>query len=74
MAIATRPPPVNRGYYAESSQARPLTTGDLGPPTAHIRFPHIVMLGRLNGCMAKQELNLFKFFPSQVTESCAGAA
>ena len=42
MAIATRPPPVNRGYYAESSQARPLTTGDLGPPTAHIRFPHIV--------------------------------
>jgi hypothetical protein len=32
MATAPRPPPVNRGYYAESSQARPLTTGDLGHP------------------------------------------
>ena len=32
MATATRPPPVNRGYYAESTQACPLTTGDLGHP------------------------------------------
>ncbi len=30
--------------------------------------------GRLNRCMAEQELNLFKFSPSQLTESCAGAA
>jgi hypothetical protein len=37
-------------------------------------FASQVMLGRLNRCMAKQELNLFKFSPSQVTESCAGAA
>jgi hypothetical protein len=31
------------------------------------------MLGRLNGCIAKQKLNLFKFSPGQVTESGAGA-
>ena len=37
-------------------------------------FASQVMLGRLNRCMAKQELNLFKFSPSQVAESCAGAA
>jgi len=29
-------------------------------------FASQVMLGRLNGRMAKQELNLFKFSPSQV--------
>jgi len=32
MATATRPPPVNREYYAEPTQACPLTTGDLGHP------------------------------------------
>jgi len=36
-------------------------------------FASQVMLGRLHGCMAKQKLNLFKFAPCQVTESCAGA-
>ena len=30
MTILTRAPPANRGYYAESSEARALTTGDLG--------------------------------------------
>ena len=29
-------------------------------------FASEVMLGRLNGCMAKQKLNLFKFSSSQV--------
>jgi hypothetical protein len=29
-------------------------------------FASQVMLGRLNGCMAKQKLNLFKFSSSQV--------
>src|SRR5712691_4313095 len=32
------------------------------------------MLGRLNRCVTKQELNLFKFSPSQVAQSRAGAA
>jgi hypothetical protein len=32
MAILTRAPPNNRGYYAESNQARALTTDDLGCP------------------------------------------
>ena len=36
-------------------------------------FASQVMLGGLNGCMVKQELNLFKFSPGQVAESCAGA-
>jgi hypothetical protein len=30
MARLTRAPPTNREYYAESSQARALTIGDLG--------------------------------------------
>jgi len=29
MTTLTRAPPTNRGYYAESSYARALTTGDL---------------------------------------------
>ena len=35
-------------------------------------FASEIVLGRLNGCMAKQELNLFKLSPRQVAESCAG--
>jgi hypothetical protein len=34
-------------------------------------FASQVVLGRLNRCMAKQELNLFKFSPSHVAEPCA---
>jgi hypothetical protein len=37
-------------------------------------FASQVMLGGLNGYMAQPELNLFKFSPGQVAESCAGAA
>lgn len=32
MARLTRAPPTNRGYYAESGQARALTADDLGHP------------------------------------------
>src|SRR5260370_11081048 len=41
---------------------------------AQFLFASKVMLGGLNGCMAKQELNVLKFSPGQVAESCAGAA
>ncbi len=42
MTTPTRAPPINRGYYAESSHARTLTTRDLRTPTAHIYFLQIV--------------------------------
>jgi hypothetical protein len=32
MATLAPAPPTNRGYYAESGQARPLTISDLGHP------------------------------------------
>ena len=38
MSGLSRDSPTNRGYYAESSQARALTIGDLGTPAAHIYF------------------------------------
>ena len=35
-------------------------------PVSQLLFAAQIMLGRLNGCVTKQELNLFKFSPSQV--------
>jgi hypothetical protein len=60
MATAARPPPVNRGYYAESSQARPLTTGRPRTSTAHIHFPHIVLFRGLDRGVPQQKLYLFE--------------
>jgi hypothetical protein len=36
-------------------------------------FASKIVLGRLNRCMPKQELNLIKFSPSQVAQSRASA-
>jgi len=56
MATATRPPPVNRGYYAESSQAR-VDNRRLRTHTAHIHFLRIIDGGLFQIAMAQQDLN-----------------
>src|SRR5271169_136049 len=65
--------PTNGGYYAESSQARALTIGDLGHPTAHIYFLHIIPFRRLHRSMAEQKLDLFEFASTSMADARAAA-
>jgi len=67
------PPELRRDVMLSQTNAHRLAITNLGHVGAHIRCLRIIMLGCLNGRMAKQELNLFKFAPGQVTESCARA-
>ena len=62
--------PTNRGYYAESSQARALTIGDEGHPLHTIYLLHIILRGGPQVAMAEQHLDGAQVSASLQQVSC----
>jgi hypothetical protein len=56
MSGLSRDSPTNRGYYAESSEARALTIRRLRTPTAHIYFLRIISEGGASPKVAQRQL------------------